>query len=155
VAANTNRPARGGYGLPVLALLDEPYRAPAPIGPDPYAKAWAELRWRRRVGWAAFAFNWLSVVVLFGGYVAIDLGGVLCIDCQLSPAGPYLAAACGCSALLLPLAVWFAARAYRRRVLCPQCGNGFGTKRRCGRCGIAIGTPKSAVVETENPYAGD
>jgi hypothetical protein len=94
----------------------------------------------------------VSVVVLLYGYLAIYVGSAVCIDCQFSPADPYIEAACGWGALLLPLAVWFAAREYRRRVLCPQCGNGFGTKRRCGRCGMAIGTPKSAVVDTENPY---
>ncbi len=51
-------------------------------------------------------------------------------------------------ALWLPVLIWGAASLYRWSFRCPHCGLRCAVRpRRCGHCGIGVGTPRSGVVE--------
>jgi hypothetical protein len=125
---------------------DEPYRAPLPIQADPYAGAWAELRrrWRacERVGLACL----VGPIVIVGatlGLPARGLGGVVLGALSLF--------------LFVPTA-FVVLFIFAQRVAsfhCPHCGNAYGSSRQdgCVHCGIAIGTPGSAVVRSEKGVA--
>jgi hypothetical protein len=123
------------------SVPDEPYRAPLPVPPDPYAAAWAAIRRRQRVAWA-------------GGPIGVFLG--IASVHWLGNAAPLVG---------LPLtAVILIASGLAAEVRCPHCGGSFFTRRRgypvlsatqrnCASCGIERGTPKSAVVEAEKRAA--
>jgi hypothetical protein len=119
------------------AVFDAPYRAPLPVEPDPYLVAWADLRRRRR-----------SAAGAFGPSLAASLFAVVFT----------MPALLGVAAVLFG-ASWVAWR-YLSAFRCPSCSHSFvhgrlrrhergWSDRQCGYCGIAIGTPKSAVVELE------
>jgi hypothetical protein len=107
-------------------VSDQPYRAPAPIPPDPYAVAWSDLK-RRRL-WRVGSTVWLLVAI------AMSRGG--------RPG-----AATGVMFLAtIALSIW------SERFRCPRCASLFcrkgwffhnGFTRRCLHCGLKTGTPKS------------
>lgn len=130
----------------------EPYRAPMPIEPDPYAAAWRDLRRRQRVGKAAVIFSAPLFFLSAGVWLHIQAGIHNAVMCDPTP--------CLDAALLLrdeadavwpllwlPAVIWAIASLYRRNFRCPHCERRFAVRQReCAHCGIAIGTPKSAVV---------
>ena len=129
-------------------MPDEPYRAPRPIEPDPYAKAWADLRRRRMVAIGLFPLLLILLGVATAQRRSRQPGGfgVLAI-------------------VLVTLIPVFRLLAFR----CPQCRDYFTSPRssrvvgflvnpratpgpfnqRCYSCGVAAGTPRSAAVEAE------
>jgi hypothetical protein len=117
-------------------MPDEPYRAPPPVPPDPYAVAWATLR-RRRV-WSFVISGTLLVILLTAGYFSIwrhvRWAGLVAFTANLAQLA---------GTLLLPT--------YRFR--CPHCGNRGAVWRKCNACGIRVGTPKSTVIEAEKQHA--
>jgi hypothetical protein len=110
-------------------VSNEPYRAPPPAPPDPYAAAWAELRRRERVQ--------LRILFVGAAYAA------LCVACMERRA-LLVGAALFASAVIV-------AAVHTASFCCPRChdllgvGRNLRGSRRCLRCGIAIGTPKSAI----------
>jgi hypothetical protein len=138
-----------------------PYRAPLPVPPDPYLVAWADLRRRRTLGWYVFGFNFQLILVLLYLIWRIRwaIWDAACGDCFKArlPVPPHLlreADVLHWAVWLVPTAVWLAASIYRWSFRCPHCGwRSPMNRRECDRCGIAIGTPKSAVVEAEKNAA--
>jgi hypothetical protein len=134
---------------------DEPYRAPLPIEPDPYMVAWADLRKRRIIGWVAFGFDVLLVLLLSGSLLRVQAVIDDAFRCDPGPCFDRLPdllreRAVVLWATCLPMAIWAAASIYRRTCRCPHCGWRFAMRRRkCDHCGICVGMPKSAVVDAE------
>jgi hypothetical protein len=106
------------------------YRVPTPKPLDPYLSAWASLRRRRVVMWISFLAVLMSLV-------AMPLLGRLSAFIVFP--------------LMATLSVSWLMTSYFR---CPHCREAFARgdtaheqfARSCGRCGIRVGTPRSAVV---------
>ena len=107
--------------------MADPYRAPVPIPPDPYLRAWSDLR-RRRAGLAAGAVV-LGVAAFMHSKHMIGLGAPVLVVGLVT-------------GLLSILCESFH---------CPRCAETFCRKgmffhnafaRRCLHCGIKVGTPK-------------
>ncbi len=104
-------------------MVDQPYRAPLPVEPDPYAIAWTDLRRRRKWTWAAV------VSLLIAISLQDALGSLPCI------------VALG---VVLLLGQWL--QVFR----CPRCRDRGEARtqtfwwfsRACGHCGVDVGTPK-------------
>jgi hypothetical protein len=115
---------------------DTPYRAPLPIPPDPYEKAWDDVRRRRRLATIAHV-PWLTA---FGLTIALQSFGSYVVTGGL-------------------FAVGWAAMIHDGLFRCPRCSHYFKRtaargrlsfdSSRCAWCGIQIGTPKAAVAEAE------
>ena len=119
-----------------------PYRVPAPrppappLPPDPYMTAWAQLRRCRRLVAVGLA-GWLTTM-----FVLLPVLDRLCIPFATANWVLLVLASCGACGFT-----------------CPNCGEAFAARdwftaprapdvyfrTRCVHCGIAIGTPKSAV----------
>jgi hypothetical protein len=120
-------------------VSEVPYRAPQPVPPDPYVVAWAEQRRRsNRVVLTVVATSTASVSMV----ISMHMSG---------PRWVYPGILAECVGLVfMAVATWRAA-AFR----CPHCQMRFRqlpvarTDGRCARCGIKLGTPKSAVLEAE------
>jgi hypothetical protein len=117
---------------------DEPYRAPLPVPPDPYRKAWASWRWRRTL----MASSGVVAILLSIGVVAAF---ILMKGHALTCLGALGFSILACGMLSRP------AQLFR----CPRCGEMFLRVRKdavtrvdllkCAHCGITSGTPKSEV----------
>jgi hypothetical protein len=125
---------------------DEPYRAPIPIPPDPYVAAWADLRRRMRLSERAQWAFWIYAIPMV---IAVRVFHVHFWPSPRAWAVP---------AILASLVISLRVRAFR----CPHCRrhsawakrswlNGPKRQDKCVHCGIAIGTPKSAILEAPKP----
>jgi hypothetical protein len=107
-------------------MADPPYRAPVPIPPDPYLRAWSDLR-RRRVCFSA-------------GMAALLAAALLHSKQMVSLGTPVLVV--GVVTILLSI--------YCESFHCPHCSEQFCRRglarnpfsRRCLHCRIKVGTPK-------------
>jgi predicted RNA-binding Zn-ribbon protein involved in translation (DUF1610 family) len=117
---------------------NEPYRAPLPIPPDPYAKPWARLKRLRLCALASLLAMFSAVT--FGLWTGAHPGIFLVV-------------------LLLSLLAALAPASRISAFTCPHCGNAWRWARekvishRCGHCGIKVGTPKSTVDDAERRAA--
>jgi hypothetical protein len=117
-------------------MPDEPYRAPLPVAPDPYMVAWESMRQRQQ---------WAEGASLATGLVTGAMFLLWVVPGGLSP-GRFLAtwALFMCGIIL--------SQGSARRLRCPHCGSRWRAREgssECARCGIKIGTPKSAAIEAE------
>jgi hypothetical protein len=113
-------------------VVEQPYRAPIPLQPDPYLVAWADYRWRRRVVFALYAL-WIPAA---GMVLVMALAGAI----SFAAAFVYLFAS-------------VLATVYAGRFECPHCHGRFAPRRSrpgaCRQCGVLVGAPKSAVLAAE------
>jgi hypothetical protein len=116
----------------LVLVPDAPYRAPPPVPPDPYVVAWEHLR--RRQAWTPIVWIAVFVVFLAAGYFSL-WRRTLSVNRVLFAVN------------LAQIARYMLGPSSRFR--CPHCGNKGNVHKKCRRCGIAIGTPKSAIDEAE------
>jgi hypothetical protein len=122
--------------------------------------AWRDLRSRRAIGWTTLVLSTLlfllPAVVWFHIHAAppIWCGDGRCVWDEV----PEITAVppwpreedLAFWALWLPVLLWGAASLYRWSFRCPHCGRRYAVRpRRCGHCGIGVGTPWSGVVPVE------
>ena len=96
-----------------------------PIPSDPYARAWADFRRRRR-------FLWVPVPIWTACFVLSET--------VHSPVSSFVVAFFATLGVL----AFLGAASFP----CPRCRRRFDA-RRCRHCGLAVGTPKAAAVEAE------
>jgi hypothetical protein len=128
------------------SVAENLYRASAkpPPPPDPYLLAWGRLRTRRKITHGGF-------LGAFAGFAATTLTAAHGSSASVLLAGFVLSASfVAVASMWGTLVVFF---------LCPHCQNYFAFRnafgpgplapRRCSNCGIAMGTPRSAVERTQ------
>jgi hypothetical protein len=126
---------RASIGCATLPLVpEEPYRAALPVEPDPYPKAWANVRRRKRVYYASVLFALVSIFGLCPTALVNQLFG--------GEIGPNVVAF-----FVAPLVLVLVADGWLSAVPCPRCGTRNVWRRRttCCGCRIPVGMPKSAL----------